>query len=377
MAENRLTIRNFAQIEEVDLTFGDLTVLVGAQGTGKSLALQWLKLALDREQISHVLRGAGYEISSKTSIELYFGEGMGAAWSKGSHISFNGKRVRRLDSDDRGSSRSKAFFIPAHRATLISDGWALPFHQLSSEVPVVARLFSDALYQLFSSRTSYRLFPSPHIRKEARDLIDDSIFHGATIGIEQSSLGRRQLKLKAGDSKLPFMTWTAGQREFTPLLLGLYRLLGSVKLMPREWVVIEEPEMGLHPQAITAFLVLVLDLMKLGYRVVLSTHSSHVLTALWMLRTLSARRARPQLLCDAFNVPARTFHPVAVHALAASYRVHLLEFVGDGKKKRVRSKDISALDPWSEDEDVAGWGGLTGFSERFGEAVRRSANEVP
>lgn len=32
-ADIHLNIRNFAQIEEVDLTFGDLTVLVGAQGT--------------------------------------------------------------------------------------------------------------------------------------------------------------------------------------------------------------------------------------------------------------------------------------------------------------------------------------------------------
>jgi len=44
---DRLTIRNFAQIAQVDISFGDLTVLVGAQGTGKGLALQWLKIAMD------------------------------------------------------------------------------------------------------------------------------------------------------------------------------------------------------------------------------------------------------------------------------------------------------------------------------------------
>ena len=33
-----LSIRNFAQIDDVSLKFGDLTVLVGAQGTGKSQA---------------------------------------------------------------------------------------------------------------------------------------------------------------------------------------------------------------------------------------------------------------------------------------------------------------------------------------------------
>ena len=34
--EARLSIHNVAQISEVSLTFGDLTVLVGAQGTGLS-----------------------------------------------------------------------------------------------------------------------------------------------------------------------------------------------------------------------------------------------------------------------------------------------------------------------------------------------------
>ncbi len=70
------------------------------------------------------------------------------------------------------------------------------------------------------------------------------------------------------------MTWTAGQREFTPLTLGLYHLLPSVKLRKREetdWVVLEEPEMGLHPQAVTVVMLLVLELLWRGYRVVWSS----------------------------------------------------------------------------------------------------------
>jgi hypothetical protein len=31
---------------------------------------------------------------------------------------------------------------------------------------------------------------------------------------------QRQLKLDYGDTRLSYMTWTAGQREFIPLLLG-------------------------------------------------------------------------------------------------------------------------------------------------------------
>jgi hypothetical protein len=175
---------------------------------------------------------------------------------------------------------------------------------------------------------------------------------------------------------LPFMTWTAGQREFMPLLLGLYHLLPPRKLQKQphiDWVVIEEPEMGLHPQAVTVVMLLLLDLLWRGYRVALSTHSPHVLTMLWMMRRLQEHKARWQLVCDAFGVKAsRAMQPVAETALNKDYRAYQLAFDKGGK---VFSTDISTLDPDSEDEQIAGWGGLTEFSSRFGESVRRAVNE--
>ena len=54
----KLTIRNFAHLEQVDLTLGDLTVLVGPQGAGKSLALQWLKVAMDGRQLVDAVTSA-------------------------------------------------------------------------------------------------------------------------------------------------------------------------------------------------------------------------------------------------------------------------------------------------------------------------------
>lgn len=41
----------------------------------------------------------------------------------------------------------------------------------------------------------------------------------------------------------------------------------------------------------------------------------------------------------------------------------------------VRSQDISGLDPSSPESAEAEWGGLTGFSSRFAEAVRAAVNE--
>jgi AAA ATPase domain len=377
--DTRLTIKNFAQIEQVDLQFGDVTVLVGAQGTGKSIALQWLKTAMDGRQIVSALETAGQQSRKpEVLIDLIFGVGMHSAWLEGSEIIFNGKKIRPADIGKIGNGTERAFFIPAHRAMLISDGWAAPFQKLTSETPVVARIFSENLYRLFTSRDSEKLFPLDRVlKKEYRDLINESVFHGGTVGLEQDQQHSKRLKLRHGEAQLPFMTWTAGQREFTPLLLGLYHLLPSRREKKRtdiDWVIIEEPEMGLHPQALTVLLLLTLDLLWRGYRIVISTHSPHVLSAIWMIRRLKQYQALPQRLCEAFGVkPTKPLQDVAKKALASTYFVHLLEFTKNGK---VRSKDISSLDPGSEDDSVSGWGGLTGFSDRFGEAVRRAANEA-
>ena len=134
-----------------------------------------------------------------------------------------------------------------------------------------------------------------------------------------------------------------------------------------------EPELGLHPQAITAFLVLVLDLLWRGYTVVLSTHSPHLLTGVWMLERLRELKARPQALCEALGTPSsQAMLKVAAHALSCSYQVHLLAY---GTSGRVTSTDISSLDPGAEDDAISGWGGLTAYSSRFGEAVRKAAND--
>src|ERR1041384_2341958 len=93
MQSGRLVIRNFAQIREASLQFRDLTVLVGAQGTGKSLILQWLKAAIDGKHIVKTLRDAGQKVSQRMLIDLIFGVGMGSAWRDDSQVTFDDKVV--------------------------------------------------------------------------------------------------------------------------------------------------------------------------------------------------------------------------------------------------------------------------------------------
>jgi hypothetical protein len=375
-----LRIKNFAHISEASVDFGDLTVLVGPQGAGKSLALQWLKAAIDGKQIVDALRDAGQEVDDPAVlIDLIFGVGMGRSWRKESEVLFDSESIHPESIANRGNGTERAFFIPAHRAMLISDGWAAPFQKLTAETPVVARLFSQNLFDRFSRRGGDRLFPQDRVLKKVyREMIDDAVFHGGTVSVEKDTQHTKRLRLTHGKSTLPFMTWTAGQREFAPLLLGLYTLLPErrqTKVASVDWVVIEEPEMGLHPRAIRVFMLLALELLLRGYRVVVSTHSPMVLTIVWALRQLRENRGGWHSVCDAFDIQTsghrQALKKVCAESLKKDLTTVLFHFGAEG---RVLTKDISQLDPGHPDSDISGWGGLTGLESSFSEAVRDTAN---
>ena len=372
-----LRVENFAHIRSAEIEFGDVTLLVGPQGSGKSLLLQLLKLCVDKGDVDRALSDAGYHFPRDADrLDAYLGVGMSTAWRAETKVTFDGVPLdlgRRVRAD---AKVGRLFYIPAHRAMLLAEGWPAPFQRLGADTPAVARLFSQTLFDLFADPSSDTLFPvERRLKSEYRKVIDSAIFHGGEVRLERKEL-RKRLELRFGQTRLPFMTWTAGQREFAPLLLGLYHLLPprkQPKLPDVDWVVIEEPEMGLHPQAIAAFLLLVLDLVWRGYRVVLSTHSPLILDFAWALSRCATLTSAPDSLYTAFGVersPATT--KVLDGAIKKSYRTHLMRF--DAKGGSVTSRDISALRPDAPEADEADWGGLTGFSSRFQSVVADAAN---
>ena len=60
-----LKIQNVGQIKKADIRFGDLTVFVGPQATGKSIALQFLKFLVDTGYIQAELRRYGIDWEGK------------------------------------------------------------------------------------------------------------------------------------------------------------------------------------------------------------------------------------------------------------------------------------------------------------------------
>lgn len=370
-----LQLRNIGQVKEATLAFGDLTVLVGPQATGKSITLQLLKLMVDAGQVQEEMQRYGIDWDGRLPefLDAYLGEGMRSIWSKEtSGITWDGKTVDlpQIAKRRRPAKNESLFFIPAQRVLTLRDGWPRPFTDYSPGDPFAVREFSEKLRGLVETEFSgENLFPQTRrLKKEFRDLLARDVFSKYALKVDKV---RSQKRLVLGQGKdtdgLPYMVWSAGQREFVPLLLGLYWLMPPSAVAKRgdiEWVVLEELEMGLHPKAISVVMLMVFELLGRGYRVCLSTHSSQILDAMWMLKNLREHKAKPEALLEVFQAPkTQAMILLAEKVLAKTQTIHYFDRVTE------TTRDISNLDPGAEEAGEAGWGGLSEFSGRATNAV--------
>ncbi|MGC8640352.1 MAG: AAA family ATPase [Isosphaeraceae bacterium] len=355
--------------------FGDLTVFVGPQATGKSILLQFLKLLVDTGPTLAEMKRQGLEWDKKvgTFLDSFLGEGMSSVWREDeSRLAVNEEVVHLEDLVKRQrKTKESLFFIPAQRVLTLGKGWPRTFSDYSPGDPFVVRDFSEKIRRLMELGLgrAESLFPQTRrLKAQERVLLQESVFAGFTLEVDQYGAQKRLvLRTSPGAPPLPFMVWSAGQREFVPLLLGFYWLLPPTKSARRgsvRWVVIEELEMGLHPQAISVVLLLVLDLLSRGYRVCLSTHSPHVLDLVWALSVIRNQDADQKFLLQLLDIkPTQQMKTLATAVLKKEIRVYYF----DGFTHETRN--ISELDPGNDDPGVAGWGGLTDFSGRAADVV--------
>jgi hypothetical protein len=270
------------------------------------------------------------------------------------------------------------FYIPAQRVLAINpqSGWFRGFYDYRPGDPFVVRDFGEKLRQLAEEellRSSEAVFPQKkRLKKAIRDALLEAIFGGFSLQLE-ATMGQRRIALRADENtSLPFTVWSAGQREFIPLLLGAYHLLPPAKTSRRgslELAIIEEIEMGLHPRAISAAMLVVLDLLQRNYQVCLSTHSPYVLDVTWALRRFRETQAGEEFVRALFGLPSNAeAKKLAEAALDPNKELKVYYF----EKETGVVRDISDLDPASEQDFEAGWGGLTEFSGHVGNLVARA-----
>lgn len=145
----------------------------------------------------------------------------------------------------------RCFKIPAQRVLTLANGWPRPFSGFAGEDPFAVRDFSETFRLLMEQEPNRAdtLFPKTNrLKREYRHLLSEHVFGGFGLEVDRHGAQKRLvLKQHREGSSIPYMAWSAGQREFVPLLLGLFWLLPPASVKRRadiRWVVIEELEMG-------------------------------------------------------------------------------------------------------------------------------------
>lgn len=121
----QLNIKHFGPIEDVSIEFGDLTLLVGPQASGKSITLETLKLMSDRDHIIDTLDRYNYIIGhdAKKILNVYYGEGLARIWKPNSILEYDGERFAKTALPKKSNGQDeRLFYIPAQRIFSISDG---------------------------------------------------------------------------------------------------------------------------------------------------------------------------------------------------------------------------------------------------------------
>jgi hypothetical protein len=381
-----LTIKNFGPIDNASIEFGDLTFLIGPQASGKSLALELVKLYLDRQHIISTLRNYNFVLnktSAKNILDWYFGVGLSSLFERNTEITFDGQSFATSDllsvvNKQRANQiqTESVFYVPAQRILSIADGRPKNFNEFDLDTPYVLRRFSEVLRVFLQGGLGNpdTIFPMKNrLKGEVRESIDNTIFHKGKVITDKDS-NQRKMKLDVDGLRIPFMAWSAGQKEFMPLLLAIYCLSGPpsqvVNKSDYSWVIIEEPEMGLHPRAILSVLLEIIELMQNGYKIIISTHSTTFLEFVWAFNCLHNIKSSnfKKAMRELFDLKpgskvASLFDGLQTKQIKTYYSSAVN---GVGQKGFM---DISTLDAMDENPIISDWGGLTSISTKTSNIV--------
>lgn len=380
-----LKVKSFGPINQAEVNFGDLTLLVGPQASGKSIFLQLLKLLIDKYHIRKTVEQFNYVWKNENDIlNLFFGEDMAGIWRQDSEISLDGKNYSkdfvlpkkgRTEGYEKINPKEQLFYIPAQRILSIADGRPKNFMEFDTSAPYVLRYFSETLRLSLQNGMENSIFPINRLKGTLRKSFDDSIFHGGKVFLDEKT-GQKKLRMKVGEMNVPFITWSAGQKEFMPLLLSFYHLCPPSKVAKKndyKYVVIEEPEMGLHPQAIKSVILQVIDLLSRDYKVIISTHSPIFLEFAWAFNLLKNSHAENKSLYELFELSISQQIKILLDNILSTKEIRTYYF--SRTNNQVTVKDMSSLDANSEDTDISEWGGISSFASKATDIVSTYTSE--
>ena len=288
-----LNIENFKCFKKQRIQLADLTVLVGANGAGKSSVVQsmlLLRQAIESPTIREVRLNGPYGLSLGIDGTMC-NQSIGYGSTKLSYQSANNRVSLQLS--PRGDGANLSMFIEYRRISRDKIGFlSRDFYFLSAERmgPRISQTMSPMSYphtgiygeytaQVLSDRymkidelRRHESSPSDFLLHQTNAWLN-AILPGVEIGVESNTqMQVAQVMIKNGMS-VDYVTSPNigfGISYALPIIVtGLIAKAGS-------YMAVENPEAHLHPAAQSAMGKFLAMLAKVGVRVIIETHSNHI-----------------------------------------------------------------------------------------------------
>ena len=139
-----------------------------------------------------------------------------------------------------------------------------------------------------------------------------------------------------------------------------------------KYVVIEGPEMGLHPKAIVDVLLQIIELVQNDYQVIVSTHSPVFLEFAWAFKQLGELEnvtAKYNALHHLFELKEDDSRMREMLAGVFGKKIRTYYFGPENSPKGTTVQEITDLDVWSDNPIMEEWGGLSTFASRATDIV--------
>jgi len=353
----RLVIENFGPIKQADIDLRELTVFVGPQATGKSLAAQSAYFLRRYEDLLLSLSSNPCK-ATRSALEKWLGQDLSVYVMPKTTLYWNSSepdvqfanevswRTGNMQISPSLKERYKTpasfqeteIYIPAGR-TLYSF---LPPYSLVSRVLASQDWpgFILNFYETLGRTINWlRTEPEDPTHTRAEKFLEErvaSIFKGKIHYGDETI----QLKMQNGDMLSP-TSIASGQMEIWPFWAIAEAGVKSPRFAAAT-IYFEEPETHLHPLAQRHVMEMVAYLVRNGTRFLLTTHSPYVLYAI-------NNFLMTQKVLDTGNpLPEGSSEDIALRAAQVSaYR-----FGVDGKVYDIMDRDIGLIDE-SELDDVA------------------------
>ena len=289
----RLYLKNIGAIKEADVKLDGLTVIAGENDTGKSTVLKTLFSVIKSDNISKTSRLS--DKRAKEILAIRFNLVFDANVSKnGQIVFFNSKNEVMIDVEVKDNNYVKKFYRKADAkerffdATFIQSPLIFDFIDFFNSVSKMRESkkfdlnlnfnikYPYTYWDLYDKLTTQNIFPAVKTQKVI-DYMISNLINGKFV-VEKSGEISYFKNINNKAEKIKMFNTASGIKSF-----GVIQLLNQNRFLDKKYVLlIDEPEVHLHPKWQLEYAKLIIELVKKGIKIIIASHSPYMIEALYV-----------------------------------------------------------------------------------------------